>query len=1004
MRTLWILLDPADGDPATFFYYLREAAASLSPARRSRLPLFTPEYRDDPRGFGRRFFRGLFDSLGREAVVVLDNYHELASDSSLHGVLAACVDEVPEGNSVIVISRTESPAEFARAFMNGRIAKIDWDDLRLVPAETEAIALARGISESEHLEVLHSRSGGWLAGVVLLSEQWRKTGSVQVVEESDTMQTVFDYFAGEILDSVPVVLQDVLLRTSLLPRVTRATAAAVCDVHNAIDHVERLHRRRLFVDRVQGPVATYRYHALFRAFLEARLAVRLPDAERKLLLRRAADAFEAEGGVEDAFALYVEGMDILSAERLFVAHAPRLIAQGRWRALGDWHLSLSARTPTMSPWVTFWLGRSLATVQPHVAWRILESSHAGFISCSDLRGQILASAGILEALYYQYDHFREMDTWIDRIEVLLRDRTIFETGDEALWVHSAFMLACTYRSPNHALLRTSVAAVERLIEEATDVNARVSVATMLHYYGYAALDERANRLAAKVARPLLADAALTVRRAAMYLAEEGYAHYAFLRYREALDCFDTALAIARQHGLSEVEEWVLHTRGFCQRRIGDFEAATGTVQQIEQSILNGTGFGAALRDLLRAYVEFGRGLVEPAISRSTAALAICDAAGQKRTQVLALTIHAGMLIEVSRGDEAASVLDAAAQLSEGTVLEHLRGAISLMRAFAALRTGDRAASEHRVAEMIGWSRFERERIGILWYRPILEQVLGLACDEGLCEEPFIRLAHEAGLKPVYGMSDQWPWAVKVYTLGRFEVLVGGKRLEYGRKAPKRVIELLKLLIASGGEAVEERLMDVLWPDLDGDAAHKALGALLHRLRRLLGSAAVVRQQGGRLWLERELCWTDVGYFERALAARNDGGAPPAVLAAYRGVFLPDDDGLPWVLPVRQRARRLYVERVRQQAAYFQVAGDLASASQCLLHAVQVDGSESLRQELARCWERLGRTADAEALTDQQFLSSPATACASRSDESPGGRTDSDELLHAVPLRQTVSNL
>src|SRR5512145_1428173 len=48
VRGIWYQVDSGDSDPATFYYYLRMAAAQL-PARRrgAPLPLLTPEYLPD---------------------------------------------------------------------------------------------------------------------------------------------------------------------------------------------------------------------------------------------------------------------------------------------------------------------------------------------------------------------------------------------------------------------------------------------------------------------------------------------------------------------------------------------------------------------------------------------------------------------------------------------------------------------------------------------------------------------------------------------------------------------------------------------------------------------------------------------------------------------------------------------------------------------------------------------------------------------------------------------
>src|SRR5439155_22073315 len=74
LRTLWHQLDEGDGDVATLFYYLRQAAVRASPRRRWRLPLLTPEYLAGLGTFTRRWFEELFAGLPGPYAVVFDNY------------------------------------------------------------------------------------------------------------------------------------------------------------------------------------------------------------------------------------------------------------------------------------------------------------------------------------------------------------------------------------------------------------------------------------------------------------------------------------------------------------------------------------------------------------------------------------------------------------------------------------------------------------------------------------------------------------------------------------------------------------------------------------------------------------------------------------------------------------------------------------------------------------------------------------------------------------------
>ncbi|MGH2671131.1 MAG: AfsR/SARP family transcriptional regulator, partial [bacterium] len=114
-------------------------------------------------------------------------------------------------------------------------------------------------------------------------------------------------------------------------------------------------------------------------------------------------------------------------------------------------------------------------------------------------------------------------------------------------------------------------------------------------------------------------------------------------------------------------------------------------------------------------------------------------------------------------------------------------------------------------------------------------------------------------------ADHWPWPVKVYTLGCFDLIVDGAPLRVADKGQKKPLELFMALVALGGRQVPQtRLADLLWPDAEGDAAYRALITTLQRLRRLLGEPRAITFQDGCLSVDGRQVWVDAWAFERAL--------------------------------------------------------------------------------------------------------------------------------------------
>ena len=161
--------------------------------------------------------------------------------------------------------------------------------------------------------------------------------------------------------------------------------------------------------------------------------------------------------------------------------------------------------------------------------------------------------------------------------------------------------------------------------------------------------------------------------------------------------------------------------------------------------------------------------------------------------------------------------------------------------------------------------------------------------------------------------EAWPWDIRIEALGGFEVWRGGERLRPPRKAQKKPIEMLRLLVASGEAGMRQHLLaEALWPDADGDVALHALGTTLYRTRKLLGRADALLQRSGRVALDPRIVFIDAWAVQRALdqveapRARGSSFAAPAperVRALYRGDLFGPDVEEPMLVECRDHLRR-----------------------------------------------------------------------------------------------------
>jgi DNA-binding SARP family transcriptional activator len=224
------------------------------------------------------------------------------------------------------------------------------------------------------------------------------------------------------------------------------------------------------------------------------------------------------------------------------------------------------------------------------------------------------------------------------------------------------------------------------------------------------------------------------------------------------------------------------------------------------------------------------------------------------------------------------------------------------------------------------------------------------------------LIREFDVRPPSPDVECWPWPVKILTLGRFDLLIDGKPAEFPRKAPRRLLELLKAIVAFGGEDIDERrLADALWPDDDGDNGVHALHVSLSRLRKLLAHADAIQVVDGKVSLDAARCWVDALAFDRVVAEQDcsDLAKVERACGLYRGTFLGSDAEHSWLLPMRERLRTRFVEKIETLGSACEAKGAWDRAAAWYQRGIDADPLiEAFHQGLIRCHVRAGRRAEA----------------------------------------------
>jgi ATP/maltotriose-dependent transcriptional regulator MalT len=943
---LWYQLDDGDADVATFFYYLGLAAQDHGSGE--PLPLLAPEYHAGLAVFTRRYFQALYARLNPPFVVVFDGYHEVAAFSAFHQVMRDALAALPAGGSAILISRGDAPAEMARLRASRAIASVGWDDLRLTREETDAIARRRRRDlPRSALEQLYAKTQGWAAGLVLLLEQANVSGSIAQAPDLSTSQPVFDYLAGEIFQKTDAGTQDLLLNTAYLAQMTAAMAQSLTGNERAGGILAELHRSNYFVALRQArPEPVYQYHPMFREFLLARIEEGLPKDRRRKLQKAAAVAMQSAGQIEEAFALYRESHDWEAMARLIEAQAEAMLSQGRGETLARWAEDLPPEVRDRHPWIVHWSAASQAQLAPREARVRFEKAFDLFRAQApqDLTGMALAASGAMDAILYELDDFSLLDRWIAVVDAAQGQGVAYPSAAAEARVACSMVFSLTLRQPHRRDLEQWVERALACAREVSDPNLRMFVGLLCSLtlmwtglYGKAlGLVEAMRRISA--APGVSPFSLLTLKNVeAMY----------FMLTAQREPCVKAAqegLEIARTTG---VHTWTfqLLVYGYGGALAGpDLQAAAEFARQLEPHLAGAGRFNLCLYRHFQAWEAMLRKDLMRALREERTALRMAVEVGCPFFEVLCRLALAEALADCGDERKCIAHLQQLRPLVEAVNNHHLEFTCLIGFGRLALEHGRQRPGLNALRRGLALGR-EYDYAHFLWWRPA---AMARVCAQAL----------EAGLEPDYARSlikrralvpeapplsvKGWPWAVRVRTLGGFELTRHEEPMVSHGKAQRRPLELLQALIAQGGERVaEERLTEALWPRIDGDSAHRSFTSTLHRLRKLLGEDRAVVLHEGKLTLDRRLCWVDVWAFEelaaqidvagRALRGARDASRTEALAARllelYRGPFLATETEAAWQLDRRERLRNRYARAVATIGGLWEQAGEAARAAE-----------------------------------------------------------------------------
>ena len=966
----WYTADERDRDLHTFIHYLVGAIEHKFPGFGSRArdilsSLGGDLYRDHS-GIVAELVNEMLD-LDAPFVVVVDNYDSLGGGFGIRAFVLRLLDVLPHNCHLMLGSRAISGIPVTRLVAQRQLAGLTGSDLRFTAREVVELLSASRIEVSEaRAQEMVTSAEGWITGVLLLSGLMRDDAAPGVNQKGRATSDTYDYLAREVLSRQAPDLQQFLCTSAVLQEMSSRLCHQILGVVAPAPLLAELERRSLFVTRFgKGAAAAYRYHNLFREFLESHLRQSDPVRHRELH-HSAARYFERDDDVEQAVHHYLAADALSEGTALMERVAMEWFTRGRVETLLRWAGKLPEEARSSAPRLSLYQSKVLTDRYDYESARqALTYAEAEFKKRGDSArlANVHSQRAVLLLLAGRYG---DVIGEAQRALAMLDGDDVVERAEALRVIGKAHV--------GLGRLADGIMELQDALSKYRDFGSPYDVVNLL--------------------QDLVA--ALT---------RQG-------RYDEAGTCLNEALAIGRRLGAAKQLAGVLNNLGCLQYDRGDYRESLALFEE---------GLAAAQRggDLQwQAYISVGMadlfrdvGVYDRAEALYNAGLRIARDS-EPTLAVYVLASQADMFRWQGDHVRARAFLDQATELAEakglsferrgllqvteGTLLAesgHVEAGLRLLNDGVVFLKGRQARRELARAHFLlakAWLLAHDRLSAVRELRLAMRLAEEIGTDqfavaEGRHAEPLVALGLAMGvtglrdvperarrlaafgreqIREKTGASAAPAGHLEIHALGEGRVIRDGQRVSSSDWQAAMARELF-FYILGHGPLERDVIGAVFWPEASAKQMTDSFHTTLYRIRRAVGADAVV-VDNGRYRLGDVDYWCDVEVFEDLV--RRARLLPPyewqteillrRAVDLYEGDFLPEVARV-WCVPKRETLRDMYLEVLIGVGRCHEARKEPVEATRWYRRALGVDElREDVHRRIMRAYTDAGRRTEA----------------------------------------------
>ena len=337
--TCWYSLDVEDEDPKLLLEgilaSLNSCFTNFGQMTASRLAMTNDITKDAPYLLT-ILSNEIKDKISDFLVFVFEDYHVIENSESTKNILNLLLEKVPENCHFIISGRTqvELPV-ISKLILRNQVSILKMAHLSFSATEAKSLAttcFGKDLTDEE-ADRLVEETGGWAISLMLHLNNTGINGLYKLPEI--TQDQVSRYMTTEVFEKQSREIQSFLLASSTVMDMEYDLLEQLIPGVNYHKEIRYLEQKNLFIQCIDEKQRRYRYHQLFRDFLQKKLRQDDP-AQFALLHFKAASLYEREHNWIEAITHYHSAGKYHEVARMVKDTSPDLLKAGKWTIIQKW--------------------------------------------------------------------------------------------------------------------------------------------------------------------------------------------------------------------------------------------------------------------------------------------------------------------------------------------------------------------------------------------------------------------------------------------------------------------------------------------------------------------------------------------------------------------------------------------------------------------------------------------------------------------------------------------